>query len=94
MPYRPPLYGIFWAHIFCKYGGWSELFSGNLERESSVLNPPPFLDLHPPPRKCTNCFALIRARSFRGRDLQGSKLKGNFTSENQRDALRQDLAYS
>ena len=29
MPYRPPLYGIFWAHIFCKYGGWgwSELCS-------------------------------------------------------------------
>ena len=29
MPYRPPLYGIFWGHIFCKYGGWgwSELFS-------------------------------------------------------------------
>ena len=21
MPYGPPLYGIFWGHIFCKYGG-------------------------------------------------------------------------
>ena len=29
MPYGPPLYGIFWEHIFCKYGGWgwSEFFS-------------------------------------------------------------------
>ena len=29
MPHRPPLYGIFWGHLFCKYGGWgwSELFS-------------------------------------------------------------------
>ena len=29
MPYGPPLYGIFWGHIFCKYWGWgwSELFS-------------------------------------------------------------------
>ena len=36
MPYGPPLYGIFWGHIFCKYGGWgwSEWFStitGNSE---------------------------------------------------------------
>ena len=21
MPYGPPLYGIFWGHIFCEYGG-------------------------------------------------------------------------
>ena len=29
MPYRPPLYSIFWGHVFCKYGGWgwSEIFS-------------------------------------------------------------------
>ena len=28
-PYGPPLYGTFWGHIFCKYGGWgwSEIFS-------------------------------------------------------------------
>ena len=32
MPYGPPLYGIFWGHIFCKYGGWgwSELFSSRV----------------------------------------------------------------
>ena len=31
MPYGPPSYGIFWGHIFCKYGwwGWSELFSNH-----------------------------------------------------------------
>ena len=23
MPYGPPLYGIFWVHIFSKCGGWS-----------------------------------------------------------------------
>ena len=30
MPYGPPLYGIFWGHLFYKYGGWgwSVLFSG------------------------------------------------------------------
>ena len=34
MPDRPPLYDIFWGHIFCKYGGWgwSELFSGVVTR--------------------------------------------------------------
>ena len=28
-PYDPSVYGIFWGHIFCQYGGWgwSELFS-------------------------------------------------------------------
>ena len=25
MPYEPPLYGIFWGQIFCKYGGWPVL---------------------------------------------------------------------
>ena len=30
MPYRPPLYGIFWGHIFCKYwgGGGQNYFHG------------------------------------------------------------------
>ena len=41
MPYRPPLYGIFWGHIFCKYGGWgwSELFSvsGRVKESSPIV---------------------------------------------------------
>ena len=44
MPYRPPLYGIFWGHMFCKYGGWgwSELFSNG-------ASPPPLPAPPPPP---------------------------------------------
>ena len=41
MPYGPPLYGIFWGHIFCKYGGWgwSELFSKRPFRTKNAATP-------------------------------------------------------
>ena len=47
MPYRPPLYGIFWGHVFCKYGGWgwSELFphQGQTQELSGTPNHQYFL---------------------------------------------------
>ena len=57
MPYRLPLYGIFWAHIFCKYGGWgwSDLFSLTARQEITLRKPLLFV---------SRLDASIRANQF------------------------------
>ena len=54
-------------------------------------NPP--LSLRNGPLSFKNCaFRAFQIQSQRGWDLQGSKLKGIFTSEKQGNALHQDCA--
>ena len=63
----PPLYGIYWGHIFCKYGGWgwSELF---------FIRPPPKNSELPPP------LTILYALYFAGKNDTSIKNSGPETS--------------
>ena len=70
MPYGPPpLYGIFWAHIFCKYGGWgwSELFSFCKPLVIAMAQGLPLLS---EPERCAMSSEVQRDKEFRKDDRE------------------------